>query len=80
MGGLHPHSRLSACFPFTVTLREIPLTLSRFKTRPAGVKESLGALDVSLTAEELKEIRNLVENAGVVGGRYFKAHEAMLAV
>jgi diketogulonate reductase-like aldo/keto reductase len=40
-------------------------------TRVEGVKEALGALSVSLSAEESKEIRQLVESSEVKGGRYY---------
>jgi len=39
-------------------------------TRVEGVKEALGALSVSLSQEESKEIRQLVESSEVKGGRY----------
>lgn len=39
-------------------------------TRPDGVREAVGALEVAFSAEELKEIKRVVDNAVVVGGRY----------
>lgn len=39
-------------------------------TRVEGVKESLGALDVRLSKEDLDEIRKVAEEADVRGGRY----------
>ena len=34
------------------------------------MKEALGALSVKLSKEELDEIRKIVDNADVIGGRY----------
>lgn len=45
----------------------IPIPGSR---RPEGVKESLGSLDVKLNDEELKQIRKIVDEAEIKGGRY----------
>lgn len=39
-------------------------------TRVEGVNEALGALKVALSKEELDEIRKIVDNADVIGGRY----------
>lgn len=39
-------------------------------TRVEGVKEALGALNVKLSKEDLDEIRKIVDNADVIGGRY----------
>ena len=48
------------------------------QTRPEGVEEAIGALKVSLTDEEDKEIRGLVEKADVKGGRYWAEAEGSL--
>ena len=42
------------------------------------LEENLGALNVKLTSEEEKEIRQLVENAEVHGGRYPDGMESYL--
>jgi len=39
-------------------------------TRVEGVKEAVAALKVQLSPEDIKQIRDLVSNADVVGGRY----------
>ncbi|KAH9811832.1 NADP-dependent oxidoreductase domain-containing protein [Melampsora americana] len=45
----------------------IPIPGSR---RPEGVKESLGSLKVKLNEDDLKQIRKIVNQAEVKGGRY----------
>lgn len=47
-------------------------------TRPEGVKESLGALNVKLTEEENKQIREIVNSADVAGYRYNAQMEGTL--
>ncbi|KAM0748831.1 aldo/keto reductase [Meredithblackwellia eburnea MCA 4105] len=44
-------------------------------TRVEGVKESISAGNITLTSEELKEIRDVVDSANIIGGRYH-AHAA----
>lgn len=39
-------------------------------TRIEGVKESLEALEVKLSAEELKQVRRILDSHTIVGGRY----------
>ncbi|KAK4705045.1 hypothetical protein P7C70_g1167, partial [Phenoliferia sp. Uapishka_3] len=48
-------------------------------TRPDGVKEAAAAAFVKLSPEELKEIRETVDNADVVGLRYHAGVEHTLA-
>ncbi|KUJ23166.1 Aldo/keto reductase [Mollisia scopiformis] len=45
--------------------------------RVERLKENLGALDVKLTEEEVKEIRTSVNAAGIYGARYPDAHLAV---
>lgn len=42
------------------------------------LEENLGALDVKLTDEEVKEVRDLVDNAEVHGTRYPAVHVPFL--
>jgi len=47
-------------------------------TRPEGVKESLGALKVKLTEADISEMRKIIDNAVIKGGRYNPAMESHL--
>jgi pyridoxine 4-dehydrogenase len=39
-------------------------------TRPEGVQEALGSLDVRFDDKELKELRTIIDSADIKGGRY----------
>ncbi|SGY67873.1 BQ5605_C004g02819 [Microbotryum silenes-dioicae] len=45
-------------------------------TRPEGVKEGLGALQVDLNSQDLDAIREVIDSVTVVGGRYNKHIDA----
>ena len=45
------------------------------QTRPEGVREAAEAAYVELSSADLKEIREVLDNAVVIGGRY-NAHAA----
>ncbi|SCZ92590.1 BZ3500_MvSof-1268-A1-R1_Chr5-2g08008 [Microbotryum saponariae] len=45
-------------------------------TRPEGVKEGLGALQVDLNSQDLDAIREVVDSVTIVGGRYNKHIDA----
>lgn len=55
--------------------RVIPIPGS---TRTAGVQECIDAASIELTDDEYKQLRQVIESADIVGGRYHPAAEATL--
>ena len=47
-------------------------------TKIKNLEENIGALDVKLTNDEIKEIRNACEKANIIGGRYPEAFSSAL--
>lgn len=49
-------------------------------TRAEGVTENIGAINVTLSPEDLKQIREVADSATIIGGRYNAHMEDTLTV
>jgi hypothetical protein len=80
VGEDHSHSWLGAFKPFSPFICLKCLLTDRFhQTRVEGIIEAAEASNVKLSQEELDEIREVINSARIVGGRYNAHAEGALA-
>lgn len=60
---------------WTIAMGTLPIPGS---TRPEGIKESIQGANVSFTEEELKEMRAIIDETAIIGGRYNSHMEGSL--